>query len=122
VTDRHPCILYSPELEYSYITFKGAEIMRVFLKIIVAPLVLILIITKGLLRFIFGYAAVVLSIASGIVGLLGVVMVIMGQTANGIILLVLAFLLSPAGIPAVISWVLDKLDDLNYSLKDFITS
>ena len=35
--------------------------------------------------------------------------------------LVIAFAVSPFGLPAVAEWLIDKLDSLNYSLKSFIT-
>lgn len=38
----------------------------------------------------------------------------------GITGLVLAFLLSPFGLPAAAEWLVCKLDDLTYSLKTFI--
>jgi len=96
--------------------------MRIILKIIAAPFVVILTIVWAFLSFLFGFATVALDIVSGIGGLLGIVTLVTGNTTNGIIILVLAFLLSPVGLPVVIGWLLDKLDDLNYSLKNFITS
>jgi len=96
--------------------------MRIILKIIAAPFVLLLTVAGACLSFIFGFAAWALNIVSGIGGLLGIVLLLTGQTTNGIIILVLAFLFSPLGLPAVIGWLLDKLDNLNYSLKSFITS
>lgn len=44
-----------------------------------------------------------------------------GQTVGGIVFLVLAFLVSPYGIPAVAEWLVDKLHSLNYALRGFIT-
>jgi len=96
--------------------------MRIILKIIAAPFVVILTITGACLAFLFGFASVVLNIVSGIGALLGFVTLITGQTTNGIIILVLAFLLSPVGLPAVAEWLIGKLYDLNYSLRNFITS
>jgi len=96
--------------------------MRIIFKILVAPLVPVLTITVAMLNFLFCYAVVVLHFISGIGVLLGVVALITHKTTNGIILLILAFLLSPVGIPAIAGWLIDKMDDLNYSIKDFITS
>lgn len=96
--------------------------MRTILKIIAAPFVVILTPTVALLTFLFCYAAAVLNIISGIGALLGAVALFSHQTVNGCIILFLAFLLSPLGLPAIAEWLIDKLDDLNYSLKDFITS
>ena len=39
---------------------------------------------------------------------------------NGMVLLVLGFLISPLGLRAVIEWFIDRMADLNDSLKDFV--
>ena len=44
-----------------------------------------------------------------------------GQTLGGVVFLVLAFLVSPFGIPAIADWLMDRLYSLKYSLQDFIT-
>ena len=46
---------------------------------------------------------------------------ISGQTLGGIVFLVLAFLISPYGIPAIAEWLVDKLHNLNFALRGFIT-
>lgn len=40
---------------------------------------------------------------------------------NGISLLVMGFAISPFGLPALAGWLLDRLGDLNYALRSFIT-
>ena len=40
---------------------------------------------------------------------------------GGVVFLVLAFLVSPFGIPAIADWLMDRLYSLKYSLQDFIT-
>ena len=94
--------------------------MRIILKIIAAPFVVILTPMVAILTFLFCTAAGVLNIISGIAGLLGILALVTGETTTGIAVLVLAFLLSPFGITAAAGWILDKLGDLNYSLKNFI--
>ena len=41
---------------------------------------------------------------------------------NGIILLMLAFLISPMGLPMLAVWGLGKLQDMNTAMKNFIHS
>jgi hypothetical protein len=96
--------------------------MRIILKIFAVPFVIILTPLVALLSFLFCYAVIVLHIISGIGVLIGDITLMTGQTFNGLILLGLAFLISPFGIPAIAGWMVDKLDDLNYSLKNFITN
>ena len=53
--------------------------------------------------------------------LLALVLFIGGQTLGGVVFLVLAFLVSPFGIPAIADWLMDRLYSLKYSLQSFIT-
>jgi hypothetical protein len=96
--------------------------MRIILKILFAPLVVVLTISWAFLVFVFCWAETILSFISGIAGLIAVVFFIAGQIPNGIVLMVIAFLISPVGIPAIAKWLIDKLDDLNDAIKDFITA
>jgi uncharacterized membrane protein len=70
--------------------------------------------------FLFCWAATVLSIVSGLAGLVAIVLFITGQTTAGIVIAVIAFLISPVGIPAIARWLIDKIENLNDALKCFI--
>ncbi len=96
--------------------------MRIFFKILAAPFVIILTPTVALLTFLFCYAETLLNILSGVGVLLGALALFTGQTVNGCVLLFLAFLISPLGIPAIAGWLVGRLAALNYALKDYITS
>ena len=64
-----------------------------------------------------------LSLASGILAVIAVgLFVLQHQPVGGVAFLVLAFLLSPYGLPAVAEFLIGLLDELNYSLRRFITS
>ena len=86
--------------------------MRIILKIIAAPFVLALTLLVAVLNF-------SVSLASWVFGGL-FELFIQGNPQWGITGLVLAFLLSPFGLPTAAEWLVCKLDDLNYSLKSFI--
>ena len=51
-------------------------------------------------------------------GLLGVAVLVTYSVQNGIILLVIAFLVSPMGLPMAAAWLLGKLQDLRYAIQD----
>lgn len=92
-------------------------------KVIAAVLVFILTIIVSLFKFLFCYAVVVLNIISAICVIIGVVLMIMDDSIrNGAIIVFIAFLISPLGIPRIVDWLIDKLDDLNEFLKDFLRS
>ena len=63
------------------------------------------------------------SLAFGLVGgifslLLGVAVLITYSPQNGIILMILAFLISPFGLPKAAIWMLGKVQDLKYAIQD----
>lgn len=95
--------------------------MRVILKIFAAPFVLALTITVAVLAFFHGIAGAVLDILCGLFVLCSLFALFIEKDMWGIQGLVIAFLISPVGLPAVAEWLIGKLDDLNYSLKCFIT-
>ena len=95
--------------------------MRIILKIIAAPAVLALTLIVAVLNFSVSLASWVLGILSLILTVCGLFeLFIQSNPQWGITGLVLAFLLSPFGLPAAAEWLVCKLDDLTYSLKTFI--
>jgi hypothetical protein len=96
--------------------------MRILLKILAAPFVLILAILSPVVLFLFTYAKVFLQLLSGLAAIAAVLLFIGGQTPGGIAFTVIAFLISPLGLPAIAEWIVVKLYGLNYALRDFMTS
>lgn len=96
--------------------------MRILFKILAAPLVVVLAVGTAVLAFLCGVAEWLLNIISGLIVILAIGFFIDQQLTNGGIALVLAFLCSPVGLPAVAGWVVEKLVDLDYSLRRFITT
>ena len=107
--------------------------MRIILKIIAAPAVLALTLIVAVLNFSVSTLIVAVlnfsvSLASWVLGILSLILAVCGlfelfiqsNPQWGSTGLVLAFLLSPFGLPAAAEWLVCKLDDLNYSLKTFI--
>ena len=96
--------------------------MRIILKIIAAPVVLALTLAVAVLSFVFSLASWAFSVLSLLFAACALFSIfIEGDTAWGIQGLVIAFCVSPFGLPAVAEWLICKLDGLNYSLKCFIT-
>jgi hypothetical protein len=119
---------------YTYIVRKikrkGAFGMRMFLKVLLFPLSLLLTIFVAAAMFVVGSCAVILNIFSGIMflaSLAGYAQYLfgwpMGSAGNmptlqlAIFATVFAFLLSPYGLPAFAVWLVDKLDNLNCTIK-----
>ena len=74
--------------------------MKILLKILVAPFALVLSLLTALLVFLFDICAVLLTIASVILAVLGVALFFTPTPIGGIVFLFLAFLLSPYGLQA----------------------
>lgn len=95
--------------------------MKILLKIIAIPFIIVLSITVAFLYFIFCVSEWICTVAAVLLAGLGALTFITGGSAfNGMVLLVLGFLISPLGLRAVIEWFIDRLADLNYSLKDYV--
>lgn len=95
--------------------------MRIILKLFAAPVVLALTLIVAVLSFGVSLASWTLGILSSVCALCGLFNLFQGDAAQGVYWLVVAFIVSPFGLPAVAEWLVDRLDDLNYSLKTFIT-
>lgn len=97
--------------------------MRLIFKIFALPLLLVLSLLAAVLMFLFDVAGWFLSLASGILAVIAVgLFVLQHQPVGGVAFLVLAFLLSPYGLPAIAEFLIGLLDELNYSLRRFITN
>jgi len=74
--------------------------MRTILKIIAAPFILALILAVAVLSFLSCVAGAVWVVAC-VVSLLAILCLLSGQTTGYIAMFVLAFLVSPFGLPAL---------------------
>jgi len=97
-------------------------IFKLTFKIIAIPFVVVLTILSAVIQFFFMLSELIFIIVSFILGIGGAILLFTGDTYGGIGVLVIAFLVSPFGLPAVAEWIAKLLDGLNYSLKCFITS
>ena len=64
------------------------------------------------------HPTVVLGLISTFFAFCGVFMLIVGPRQNGIIALILAFLISPFGLPMAAIWLLGKVQALKFAIQD----
>ena len=88
--------------------------MKFLLKVLAAPLILALTVFVWLCVGVLYCAGMVMSVVGWIAALLGVAVLLTYSVKNGIILLVIAFLLSPMGLPTAALWLLGKVQDVRY--------
>ncbi len=97
--------------------------MRIIIKILASPFVVILTIMVAVFVFLLALTERILNYVSGLLALAGIALMIISQDwLRGSVILFIAFLASPVGIPAIGEWMIDRLDDLKYSLRNYITS
>ena len=83
--------------------------MKLILKIVVAPVVLLLTVTIWICVGLVYVSGLVLGLLSMMIALLGVA-----------ILLVIAFLISPFGLPQLAFWLLGKVQNLKFAIQDLV--
>ena len=96
--------------------------MRIIFKILAAPFVVLLTVFVAVMKFLFHISGWVFGLVSFLLGICGIVFIISGNTTNGIIALVIAFLVSPYGLPMLAVHFTVGAQGLNYKLRDFIMS
>ncbi|GHU79339.1 hypothetical protein FACS1894191_1910 [Clostridia bacterium] len=94
--------------------------VKVVLKILALPVIAVMTLTVLFCTFLLACSGFFFGIASFIVFMLGAGVLLMGNLWAGILILLAAFLVSPFGIPLLAEWLVDRLDDLNSSVKGFV--
>ena len=89
-------------------------VFKLLLKIVVAPVIVLLTLA---LVYVSG---LVLGLASMVIALLGVAVLVTYSPQNGLILLLIAFLISPYGLPKLAFWMLSKVQGLKYTIQNFV--
>ena len=59
-------------------------------------------------------------IPANIIALLGIAVLITYSPQNGFILLLMAFLISPMGLPLAAIWLLGKVQSLKFAIQDWV--
>lgn len=92
--------------------------MRILMKLLTAPIILVLMLFVWICSAMLYCSAFVFGLAGTIIGLLGLAVLVTYSVKNGVILLVIAFLVSPVGLPMAAAWLLGKIQDLRYAIQD----
>ena len=95
------------------------KILKGLLMIITAPVILVLRLFVWLCRGLIYISGLVLGLLSMVIALLGVAVLLTYSLQNGLILLVMAFLISPMGLPLAAIWLLGKVQSLKFAIQDW---
>lgn len=94
--------------------------MKFVLKILFAPVIAVLVVLVSALALILNLSAWVFGIASTILGILGLAVLLLNNVVNGVIILVIAFLVSPIGLPMLAAWMLGQIQRFRYFIQDAV--
>ena len=91
--------------------------MKLLLKLLLAPINLILTLLIWICSGLLHCTAFLFGIAATLIAILGVAVLVTCSVQNGLILLVIAFAVSPFGLPMAAAWLLGQLQKLRSQLR-----
>lgn len=91
--------------------------MKLIFKNLTAPVTLAIDLFSLICIGIISCSAMLLRLVSGIIGILGIAVLVTYSPKNGLILLTIAFLFSPMGLPMIAVWILGVLQGMSGMLK-----
>ena len=95
-------------------------VLKCLLMIVTAPVIWVLTLFVWLCMGLIYISGLVLGLLSTVIALLGVAVLITYSPQNGVILLVMAFLISPMGLPLAAIWLLGKVQSLKFAIQDWV--
>ena len=104
-------------------TSRGGDemtLLKLLLKIMAAPVIVLLTLFVWTCVALVYVSGLVLGLASMVIALLGVAVLVTYAPQNGLILLLIAFLISPYGLPNLAFWMPGKVQGLKYTIQDWV--
>ena len=95
-------------------------VLKCLLMIVTAPVIWVLTLFVWLCMGLIYISGLVLGLLSTVIALLGVAVLITYSPQNGVILLVMAFLISPMGLPLAAIRLLGKVQSLKFAIQDWV--
>lgn len=96
---------------------KGGIQMKLIFKILTAPVTLVIDLFTLVCIGLISFSTFFLRLASGIAGILGILVLATYSVKNGFILLTIAFLVSPMGIPMIAVHILAGLLNISDAIR-----
>lgn len=92
--------------------------MRKLFKVLLFPVTLALSLIVATSRFLCSFSSALLSVLSSIIFLVAVLaLLLLKDPMAALNASVIAFVISPYGIPRLVEWLVDRLDDFNYFMQ-----
>jgi len=99
-------------------TKRGGTPMKLIFKILSVPIILVIDLFTLVCIGLISFSAFFLRLVSGIVEILGVFVLVTYSVKNGLILLTIAFLVSPMGIPMIAAHLLAGVQHISSAIKN----
>ena len=93
-------------------------LLKLLLKIVAAPVIVLLTLFVWTCVALVYVSGLVLGLVSMVIALLGVAVLVTYSLQNGLILLLIAFLIGPYGLPKLAFWMLGKVQGLTFAIQD----
>ena len=92
--------------------------MRILFRIVLFPITLVLSIVVGVCRFVCGFSGAVLGVISTLLLTLALLtLILLKEPGGALTTAIIAFVVSPYGIPKLAEWLVDRLEDLTDAMK-----
>lgn len=92
--------------------------MKLIFKIFSVPIILVIDLFTLVCIGLISFSAFFLRLVSGIVGILGIFVLVTYSVKNGLILLTIAFLVSPMGTPMIAAHLLTGVQRISSAIKN----
>ena len=94
--------------------------MKFLLKIMFAPVIVVLALVVNVCSFALQLAGGILDIAAFLVGIFGLAILVLDSLKNGLIILTVAYLISPYGLPMIGAWLIAQIQSLKFFIQDTV--
>ena len=91
--------------------------MRTVFRILMFPFALVIDLFTWICVGLLSCSAFIFALAGTILSILAVMIMLTCSVSNGLILLGLAFLVSPIGLPMIATWILSGLQSISLAIK-----
>ena len=92
--------------------------MRILFKIVLFPITLVWSIVVWVCRFVCGFSGAVLGVISTLLLTLALLtLILLKEPGGALTTAIIAFVVSPYGIPKLAEWLVDRLEDLNFAIR-----
>ena len=92
--------------------------MKLIIKVLLSPIVIMIDLLTWIFVGLISCSGILFRLASSVIALMGFAVLVTYSTKNGLILLTIAFLVSPLGLPMIAVSILSGLQSISATIKN----